>query len=189
MRAVPRLTLVTDRTRVQPRSLLEVVDSALAGGADAVQLREKDLAARDLLELARAIAAICRRHRAKLLINDRIDVAVAVGADGIHLPSDSFSPQDARSLLGAQALIGVSTHSATEAAARLSAGADYVYLGPIFETESKRRYGAPLGLADLAIASRAHPGRIIAIGGITACNASDIWSSGAHGIAVIGAGL
>ena len=101
-----RLYLVTDRHHTVGRPLLDVLEEALRGGVDAVQLREKDLPAAELFDLARRMRALCRRYKARLLVNDRIDIALSAGADGIHLPANSFSPADARRLLGPGALIG-----------------------------------------------------------------------------------
>src|ERR1043166_4223314 len=145
-----RLYLVTDRTRTGGRPLLEVVEAALDGGVDAVQLREKDLPTDELVDLATRLVGLCRRHGARLLINDRIDVALAVGADGVHLPVDSFRVADARSLLGNAALIGASAHHAGAARSAAAAGADFVVFGPVFDTPSKRVFGPPVGLAALA---------------------------------------
>lgn len=180
-----RLYLVTDRHATNGRSLTDVVEAALRGGVDAVQLREKDLLTRDLLALARELRAITRRHRAKLLINDRIDVALAVGADGVHLPADSFAIEDARRLLGADAVIGVSTHSVDEVRRAADDGADYIVFGPIYDTPSKLPYGSPLGCEALRRAVAAVPVPIIAIGGIDTDNATAVRATGCAGLAVI----
>jgi thiamine-phosphate pyrophosphorylase len=147
-----------------------------------VQLREKDLGGRELVELARALLSICRRFDARLLINDRIDVALAVAADGVHLPVDSFSPADARSLLGPLAWIAASTHSVEEAQA--AAGADFLVFGPVYDTPSKRVFGAPQGLEALAEVVSSVPVPVLAIGGITAANAREARRRGAAGLAV-----
>src|SRR5438445_3722433 len=158
-----RLYLITDRHRTAGRPLLDVVEQALAGGVDAVQLREKDLPARDLLALAQRLGDLCRRHGARFLVNDRIDVALAAGADGVHLPADSFTAVDARRLLGPRALIAVSTHSLAEARAAAAAGADCIVFGPIFDTPAKRPFGPPLGVAGLAAVARAVALPVVAI--------------------------
>jgi len=184
-----RLYLVTDRHATNGRPLTDVVEAALRGGVDAVQLREKDLSTRDLLALARELRAITRRHRAKLLINDRIDVALAVAADGVHLPSTSFAIGDARRLLGADAIIGVSTHAIDEVVRAAAAGADFAVFGPVFETPSKRSFGAPQGLDALRRAIAAVDIPVVAIGGIDASNAAAVLATGCHGVAVIRAVL
>lgn len=184
MRA-PRLYLVTDRRATGGRPLLDTVAAALAGGVDAVQLREKDLSTRELLALAAALRELTRRHAARLLVNDRVDVALAVGADGVHLPADSFAVADARRLLGAERLVGVSTHSADEIRRAAASGADFAVFGPVFETPSKLQYGAPQGLAALRAAVAATNLPVIALGGIDAGNAADVAATGCAGVAAI----
>jgi len=183
------LYLVTDRHHTSGRPLLEVVEQALQGGVDAVQLREKDLCARELIALAGRLRTLCDRHGARLLINDRIDVALAVGAAGVHLPADSFAPSDARRLLGPQALIGVSTHSLAQAQTAQLDGADFIVCGPTFDTPSKRGFGPPLGLEALAQITRTVQLPVLAIGGITADRIAAVRAAGAPGVAVIGAVL
>jgi thiamine-phosphate pyrophosphorylase len=183
----PRLYLVTDRHRTAGRPLLEVVAAALQGGVDAVQLREKDLSARELLALGELLRDLCDRYGARLVINDRIDVARAVRADGAHLPSHSFHPREARRLLGGSALIGVSTHSLAEVHAAHDAGADFIVFGPVFDTPSKRPFGAPVGLESLAQVAHATATPVVAIGGITAAHVPALRATAASGIAVISA--
>jgi len=178
---------VTDRHRVAPGGLPAAIEAALQGGVDAVQLREKDLSGRDLYELALVLRSITRQHGARLLINDRIDVAHAVQADGVHLPHDSFHPADARALLGSRALVGASTHARTEAVAAQAAGVDYIVFGPVFDTPSKRAYGPPLGVEALHDLATSIDTPILAIGGIDPSRARIVLAHGAAGIAVIGA--
>jgi thiamine-phosphate pyrophosphorylase len=173
--------LIVDAPDVLTRST--VVAAAVAAGVDTVQLRDRHVAGAALLSAARALRALTERHGAALLVNDRIDVAIAAAADGVHLPAASFPIAVARRLLGPGAWIGRSTHSPAEAAAAATAGADYVVLGPIFATPSKQAYGAPLGIAALAAARISCP--LIAIGGITAPQVAEVHAAGAHGIAVI----
>jgi thiamine-phosphate pyrophosphorylase len=182
-----RLYLVTDRTSTADRPLLEVAEQALQGGVDAVQLREKDLPGRELLALAHRLGGLCRRYGAKLLINDRADVALAARADGVQLPVNSFAPADARYLLGPNALIGASVHSLAEARAAAAGGADFIVFGPIFETPSKRAFGTPVGLDALAEVVRGVPLRVFAIGGVTAERVRSVRQRGAHGVAVVSA--
>jgi thiamine-phosphate pyrophosphorylase len=181
--------LVTDRTQTNGRPLIDVVESALHGGLRAVQLRERDLTTRELLALAEALRTRTDRYGAALLINDRIDVALACGADGVHLPADSFAINEARALLGAQRVIGVSTHAPHEVAAAAAAGADFVVFGPIYDTPSKRPYGKPLGVDALAAARAAAALPLFAIGGIDAARAREVVGHGADGVAVIRAVL
>ena len=179
-----RVYLVTDRGQTAGRPLLDVVDAALRGGVRAVQLRERDLAARELLALAVALRDLTSRHDALLLVNDRIDVALACGADGVHLPGHSFRVGEARMLLGASKVIGVSTHTVEEVRAAENDGADFVVFGPVFDTPSKRAFGAPVGLDAL---NRACTGEIpvLGIGGITVETCATTRARGAAGIAVI----
>lgn len=181
------LYLVTDRTQTQGRALADVVEAAVAGGVDAVQLREKDLSGRALFELARDLRARCTRYGARLLINDRIDVALAVGADGVHLPVNSFAVVDARRLLGPTALIGASAHTPAQARTAAADGADFIVYGPIFDTPSKRAFGPPLGLEALQRVTRELTIPVLAIGGMNAARAPEVRRHGAHGLAMISA--
>ena len=179
--------LVTDRAQTNGRPLVDVVAAALQGGVRAVQLRERDLTTPALLALAERLRELTQRCGAALLINDRIDVALACDADGVHLPARSFSIAEARALLGRTRLIGVSAHRAAEVAAATAAGADFAVLGPIYDTPSKRAYGAPLGPAVLAEA-RAAGMPLFAIGGIDRERIAAVRAH-ADGVAVIRAVL
>lgn len=180
------LYLITDRRQVPAgRTLVETVEAALHGGVRAVQLREKDLSAAELLPLAVELRALTRRYGARLLINDRIDVALAVEADGVHLGGHSLPTAVARHLLGPRALIGVSTHHRDEIAA--AAGADFVTFGPVFATPSKLAYGEPVGVKALCLACQNSPLPVFALGGIKPCHLDELYPAGAAGIAVISA--
>lgn len=181
--------LVTDGTQTNGRPLTDVVDAALRGGIRAVQLRERNLTTRQLLALAEALRTRTDRYAAALLINDRIDVALACAADGVHLPADSFAIGAARALLGAQRVIGVSTHAPGEVAAAAAAGADFAVFGPIYDTPSKRPYGKPLGVRALDAARAAATLPLFAIGGVDARRGAEVLAHGADGIAVIRAVL
>lgn len=180
-----RLLLVTDRHATRGRPLGAVVAAALRGGVDAVQLREKDLDGGELCRLGRELAALCRAAGAAFLVNDRIDVALACGADGVHLPVTSFAPADARALLGSERRVGGSAHSAAELDRLAAGGADFAVLGPVFDTPSKRAYGPPLGLDAFAAIARASPIPVIGIGGIDAPGAAAVRAAGACGMAAI----
>jgi thiamine-phosphate pyrophosphorylase len=189
-----RLYVVTDRRAAEAagRSLPALLDVALSraerrAARVAVQLREKDLQGGALFALARELRAVTRDHGARLLVNDRLDVALAAEADGVHLPANGLPADAARRLLAAVGLIGVSTHSAAEVAAAKVKGADFVLLGPIYDTLSKRRYGAPLGLTPLASAAAAAGLPVFAIGGITPERVAEVRAAGAHGVACVGA--
>lgn len=179
-----RVYLVTDRAQTGGRPLVDVVAQALRGGVRAVQLRERGLETQPLLSLAHELRGLTRRHDALLLINDRIDVALACDADGVHLPSHSFQVADARLLVGPARLLGVSTHHPDEVRAAAMAGADFAVFGPLFDTPSKRPYGPPAGLAALSSATRAGI-PVLAIGGITADRCAALRPCGAAGVAVI----
>ena len=186
---VPRVYLVSDR-RLAP-DLPAAARAALAGlppRTAAVQLREKDLPARDLLDLARALRRVCAGAGQALLVNDRIDVALAAGADGVHLPAAGIPPAEARRLLGAERLVGVSCHGAEEVARALREGADFATFGPVFETPSKRAWGPPLGLERLRQAA-AMGLPLVGLGGIDAARAAEVRAAGAAGVGVIRAWL
>ncbi len=152
-----------------------------------MQLREKDLSGAALLELACHLRAVTRRYGARLLINDRVDIALACEADGVHLPADSFAPADARRLLGEKRLIGVSTHGLEQAQAAAAGGADFIVFGPVFETPSKRAFGKPVGLAAVAQAAQAVTQPVLAIGGIRTERIAGVLQHGARGVAVVAA--
>ena len=182
------LYLITDRHQVPPgRTLLATVEAALEGGVRAVQLREKDLSAAALLPLAEDLRALTRRYCARLLINDRIDVALAVDADGVHLGGHSLPAAVARRLLGPRRLIGVSTHRMDEIALSAAAGADFVTFGPVFATPAKLAYGEPLGVERLRLACQNSPLPVLALGGIKLCHLAELKTAGATGVAVISA--
>ncbi len=180
------LYVVTDRKVVPSgRTLCDVVRGAVTGGATGVQLREKDLATNSLLSLARELRLITKEHDAKLLINDRADIALAVDADGVQLPASSFAVEDARQLLGNEKLIGVSTHSAAEARSAANAGADFILFGPVYDTPEKRRYGKPQGIGTLRSVDATILTPVIAIGGIDESNLHEVRDTGVAGVAVI----
>lgn len=177
------LYFVTDRKQTGGRPLIDVVHAALDGGVRAVQLREKDLEGGELYRLAEALRTLTSRYNARLLINDRIDVALAIEAEGVQLGQQSFSVPVVRQLLGPGKLIGVSTHSPAEIEA--AKGADFLVFGPIYFTPSKAVYGEPQGLERLrqAVTQSAVP--IIAIGGIKKEEITEVINAGAYGVGVI----
>jgi thiamine-phosphate pyrophosphorylase len=159
----------------------------------ALQLREKDLDAGELVALGRELRTICNRYRARLIVNDRIDVAIAVHADGVHLPTDSFAVADARTLIGYGGMVGVSTHDDGEVIVAARSGADFVVYGPVFDPLSKGSYSTARGAEGLIAAGRATSIPVFALGGITANRVRElsvaIAAAGAQppaGIAVIG---
>ena len=185
-----RLYLITDRKQAAAHGggLLAVVAAALSAaattaspGAIAVQLREKDLPARDLYDLARTLLPLCQRHSAPLLINDRTDVVLAAGASGVHLPSDGMPLADARRLLGPSRLIGISAHSPGEVASAAIGGADFAVYGPVHDPLSKAANGAARGAEGLAAACRAAAMPVYALGGMTAERIHRLRTSAAFG--------
>jgi thiamine-phosphate pyrophosphorylase len=182
---VPCLALVTDRRLCQALSLEEAVAQAVEGGANLVQLREKDLLTADLLALAEKLRAVTQ-GRALFLVNDRLDVALACSADGVHLPERGLPVAAARLPDGQGFVIGRSVHSVAEAVRAQAEGADYVQVGTIFASRSHP--GLPvagLGLLEAVAAAVTIP--ILAVGGITAANVGDVMHAGASGAAVISA--
>jgi thiamine-phosphate pyrophosphorylase len=167
--------------------LVATVRAALQGGVRAVQLREKDLSAAELYPLALALRRLTREFSARLLINDRIDLALAVDADGIHLGHHSLPIAVARRLLGNQRLISVSTHHPDEVGRAAAAGADFVTFGPVYPTPSKLPYGSPVGLEPLAAVCADAPLPVFALGGVTAERLPELRAAGCTHIALIGA--
>ena len=167
--------------------MLWVLQQALDGGVKAIQLREKDLDGKQLFLLAEKVRALCARYRAALFINDRIDVARAVGADGVQLGASSLPIETARELLGADRMIGASTHSVEEAREAERRGADFVLFGPVYFTPTKAAYGAPQGLPALKkiVENVALP--VYAIGGIKPDNVGAVVVAGVRGVALISA--
>jgi thiamine-phosphate pyrophosphorylase len=181
------LYLVTDRHQTGGRPLLPLLREALGAGLRAIQLRERDLPTRPLLALAEEARRLTHDHKALLLVNDRVDVVLAVGADGVHLRSDSLPVAAARRLLGPHRLIGVSAHSVEEVVRAEADGADFAVLGPVYETRSKQAYGPPIGLRPIEEAARCCRLPVLAIGGITAARSGEVRRAGTSGVAVISA--
>ena len=181
------LYLITDRAQTAGRQLPAVVADALAGGLRAVQLREKDLTGCQLFTLAGELRELTLRYGAKLLINDRVDVALAVGADGVQLGKTGLPVSAARRILGPGRLIGYSAHSLEEALLAQGSGVDFVTLGPVYHTPSKAAYGEPLGLDVLAETARTLKVPVFALGGVKAGSVDEILSAGVHGVALISA--
>jgi len=186
---IPRLYVVTDRHQTAARPLAEVVAAAARGGAGMIQLREKDLSARDLYRLGVSLQEVLHPYGIPLLINDRLDVSQALDAAGVHLAGHSLPVALARRLLGPQKLLGVSTHSLVDARTAMAEGADFIVFGPVFETPSKVAYGAPQGLQRLEEVIRQVTIPVLAIGGIDHHNLPQVLQTGAHGVAMIRAVL
>jgi thiamine-phosphate pyrophosphorylase len=175
-----RLYLITDRRVVKRGNLIAACEAALTAvrpGVVALQLREKDLPARELYELALRLREICTRAGAPLIVNDRVDVAIAADADGVHLPFDSIGVSMARKLLGRTRLIGVSSHSPPDVAGAAREGADFAVFGPIFDPLSKPATRPAWGASGLKAACGAGAIPVFALGGITPDRARELFAS------------
>jgi thiamine-phosphate pyrophosphorylase len=182
-----RLVVITDPSCGEGRALVEVVRAALRGGARSIQLRGKDQPARAQVALARALLAETRAAGALLFVNDRLDVALAAGADGVHLGQDDLPVEAARRIVPAAFLVGISAETAELACAAERGGADYVGTGPVYATGSKADAGDAVGCGRVAQVAAAVRIPVVAIGGIDAANAGDVFAAGAAGVAVISA--
>ncbi len=186
--SLPKIYLITDRKQTyKQRRLIDTVEELLESGIKMVQLREKDLSAAELYPLARDLRSLTHKHNARLLINDRIDVAVAVAADGVHLGGHSLPVKIARKILGTNSLIGASTHSLAEAETAQNDGADFITCGPVFLTPSKAPYGAPIGPESLQKICNSCTIPVYALGGIKTDNTRKVLQGGAYGVAMISA--
>ncbi|MDA8233580.1 MAG: thiamine phosphate synthase [Clostridia bacterium] len=179
------LYVITGSEFTKGRPLLEVVAQAIEGGAKVVQLREKETTARELLKLADKLRVMTKEAGVAFIVNDRVDLAKAAEADGVHLGQDDLPLEVARELLGRDKLIGISTHSLEQAVAAEEAGADYIGVGPVFPTATKENLDPVVGLELLTRIKEAVNIPIVAIGGINDGNAAQVVEAGADSIAVI----
>jgi thiamine-phosphate pyrophosphorylase len=182
-----RLCLVTDRAQTRDRDLITVVGECLAAGLPAVQVREKDLPPADVARLCRALRPLTAARGALLIVNDRVDIALAVGADGVQRTSTSMAVEDMRAAADKRVRIGASVHSLDEAVAAATAGAEWLFFGPVYDTPSKRGYGPPQGLAALERVASAVTVPVVAIGGVTPERVREVRAAGARGVAAISA--
>lgn len=180
-----RLYVILDPRFAEGRPLAEVAAEAIAGGATLLQLRDKEATSRTLLAKAEAILARARPAGVPLIVNDRVDIAWAAGADGVHLGPDDLPPRQARALLGPERLIGVSAGTVEEAQAAAAEGADYLGTGAVYGTQSKADAGAAVGPARLTAVKAAAGLPVVAIGGVHVENAAEAIAHGADGVAVI----
>jgi thiamine-phosphate pyrophosphorylase len=180
------LYLITDRKLFAAQhALFSAVEDALKAGVRAVQLREKDLPIRELLAMANRMRELTVNYRARLFINDRVDVALCVEADGVHLGQSGIPVSAVRNMVKERFIIGASTHSLEEATTAEKEGADFITFGPLFETPSKRAYGAPLGTDALREIKERVSIPLFGIGGITQGKVREVMNSGAFGVALI----
>jgi len=180
------LHVLTDREWSRGRDTLTVATAALDGGATVIQLRDKKATTRTLVEEGLALRALTRKRGALLIVNDRIDVALAIEADGVHVGQDDDMPVAlARKLLGPDRLLGVSAGNLEEARVAVAGGADYLGVGPIYATKTKADAGEPIGLPLLTELASRYSTPLIAIGSIKADNVAAVLQAGASGIAVI----
>jgi thiamine-phosphate pyrophosphorylase len=182
-----RLCFIADSEAAAGSDVLELVAEAVKGGATIIQLRGKNWISRDLLDLGLKAVRLLRPEKVPVIINDRVDIALACEADGVHLGQDDMPIFHARKLLGKNRIIGLSAATVEEAEAAEKSGADYIGAGPVFSTLSKRNLGPLLGLDGLRAIRRKVQIPVLAIGGISMGNAFDVVSAGADGLAVISA--
>ena len=182
-----RLIVITDRVIARPREVGDLVDAALSAGAPAVQLREKTLPPRDVLPLAHRLRGATRAAQALFFVNDRLDLALAVGADGVHLGPDDLPVDATRRIAPPGFLIGYSADTPGTARAAIAAGADYIGCGTVFPTSTKSDTGPATGLEGLAAVVGAVAAPVVAIGGITPVRAPEVFRAGAAGCAVVSA--
>ena len=182
-----RFHVLTDTLLQTQLSHVELAELAIAGGADTIQFRQKGGSTKEMIRVAEQMQALCKRAGVTFIINDRVDVAIASHADGVHLGQDDFPIPLARKLLGAKAIIGGSAGSLEEARNCLLEGADYIGFGPVYPTTSKEDAGPASGLGLLKQIVEVIPRPIIAIGGIGRDNIPRVKETGVHGIAVISA--
>ena len=183
---IPKLYPITDCQLSNCRHE-EIVQMMLAGGARLIQLRDKDASARELLDAARTCLPLTQAAGARLIINDRVDVALTSGADGVHLGQEDLSVEEARDILGEDKIIGVSTHSLEQFKAALETSANYIAVGPVFQTKTKENADPVVGLELVRQAKALADRPLVAIGGITVERAAEVIAAGADSIAVISA--
>lgn len=185
----PFIYPILDADLLAGRDAGSMAASVIDAGARLVQVRGKGLGDRDLLQMVRAVLAAARPRAARVIVNDRPDVARLAGADGVHVGQDDLDPAEARRVVGMEALVGVSTHDAAQLMAANAAPVDYIAIGPVFATLTKRGPDPLVGLDGVREARRISRHPVVAIGGIRVANAADVARAGAHGLSVASAVL
>lgn len=183
----PRLYIVTDRVAARNRPLELIVEQVIRGGATIVQLREKETSEEEMIATGRRLHAITRKYNVPLVVNDNIRVTLAIDAEGLHIGQGDMSVRQARRRLGSHKILGVSAKSVEEALTAQQDGADYLGVGPIFETRTKKDAGEPIGIKTLSEIVKEVDIPVVAIGGIRTENVASVMRAGASGIAVISA--
>lgn len=185
---IPRLHYIANyRGGSDESRLLDIVGAVLDAGVPAVQLRSKTASDVERLQMARRLSQLCRQAGAIFLLNDRVDIAVASGADGAHVGPDDLPPADARRILGAGPILGASARTVERAHEAVAGGASYLGVGPCYATTTKEGLPDPIGPEGVRVVAGAVDIPVIAIGGVTADAIPDLLQAGAHGVAVIGA--
>lgn len=179
--------VIVDMAFARERSLEEVILAVIQGGASVIQLREKRATTRQMIEMGLITKTLCKKAGVPFIMNDRVDVALVIDADGVHLGPDDMPVKNARSIMGSARIIGVSAGTVDEALSAREEGADYLGVGAIYATSSKADAGEPIGPAALGAIKKASMMPVVGIGGITENNAAAVIAAGADGVAVISA--
>lgn len=179
--------VLTDAQLSRGRSHYDIICAAIRGGATMVQYREKNASTRKMIDEARQLCDLCRTHNVPFIVNDRVDIALAVDADGVHVGQDDMPASLARRLIGAEKLLGVSAENEIQARAAIADGADYLGVGTVFTTATKADAGIPIGLEGVKKIAHLSQVPVVGIGGINAANAESVIRAGAEGISVISA--
>jgi len=186
MKKIGKLCVITDTVIQKKYSHIEAAKLAVKGGTDIIQFRDKFMSTAEMISTAKQIAALCKKHGVTFLVNDRVDVAMLSGADGVHLGIEDIPVKDARKLLGKNKIIGGTAHSLKEALHAQKQGADYIGFGHIFATGTKHKPDKPKGTKMLSQIVRKIKTPILAIGGINQSNIIEVMKTGVHGAAIIG---
>jgi thiamine-phosphate pyrophosphorylase len=181
------LYVATDSRLASPRSLAAIIEAAIRGGAGIIQYREKTLTTRRMVESAAVLRQVCRQSGAVFLVNDRLDVALAVDADGVHLGQNDMPVRIARELLGPEKLLGISVQDARTMDEAENEGADYLSFSPVFSTSTKPDHEGPLGLEGVRVLAGRSRLPTVAIGGINRTNVAEVMGTGVRGVCVISA--